>query len=63
MKLGVQKLMVARWTHEERKWLKQKYGTLSVDECATYLERTPNAVRSQVLYLRKRGWSFSSTRR
>ncbi len=51
------------WTHEDRKWLKKNYGKLSVQECADHLNRTPGAVRSQVLYLRKRGWTFSSTRR
>ena len=54
---------MVEWTHEDRVWLKQNYGEKTVQECADHLNRTPNAVRSQVNYLRKRGWSFSSTRR
>ena len=51
------------WTHKERSWLKLNYGKLSVQECAEKLNRSPDAVRSQVKYLRKRGWAFNSTRR
>jgi len=52
-----------QWTHEQRVWLKTNYGKLSVIDCAEELGRSPDAVRSQVKYLRKRGWSFNSTRR
>jgi hypothetical protein len=48
-----------RWTHEERVWLKNNYYLQTVEECASQLSRTPNAVRLQVQYLRKRGWKFS----
>jgi len=54
---------MAHWSHEDRQWLKNNYGLVSVAECAEHLNRTPGAVRSQVLYLRKRGWTFNSTRR
>ena len=56
-------LFMSQWSHKERVWLKSNYGKLSVMECATHLDRSPNAVRSQVKYLRKRGWVFNSTRR
>lgn len=55
--------MPDRWTHEERVWLKKNYGKCTVLECATHLNRTPDAVTNQVKYLRKRGWSFDTTRR
>ena len=48
-----------RWTHEERTWLKDNYYLLPVEQCAEHLGRTPNAIRVQVQYLRKRGWKFS----
>ena len=43
---------MVQWTHEDRVWLKQNYGEKTVQECADHLNRTPNAVRSQVNYLR-----------
>ena len=55
--------MPDRWTHEERVWLKKNYGSRTVLECATHLNRTTDAVIQQVKYLRKRGWSFDTTRR
>jgi hypothetical protein len=51
------------WSHEEKVWLKDNYGKRTVIECASYLDRTSEAVRNQVRYLRKRGWTFDSTRR
>ena len=55
--------MPQHWTHEERVWLKSIYGKCTVLECATHLKRTTDAVTTQVKYLRKRGWTFNTTRR
>ena len=55
--------MLQHWTYEDRVWLKNNYGKCTVLECATHLNRTTDAVTTQVRYLRKRGWSFDTTRR
>ncbi len=55
--------MPKQWTHRERVWLKNNYGKCTVDECSEHLERTTDAIRNQVKYLRRRGWSFDTTRR
>tara|TARA_B100000530_G_C15803159_1_gene426450 strand:+ start:139 stop:324 length:186 start_codon:yes stop_codon:yes gene_type:complete len=47
------------WSKEERTVLSQYYYLKSIEEIQLLLpERTPNAIRKQVLYLRKRGWRF-----
>ena len=47
------------WSKEERTVLSQYYYLKSIEEIQLLLpERTPNAIRKQVLYLRKRGWPF-----
>jgi len=48
-----------RWTDRERVWLRENYYLLTVEQCAEHLKRSPNAIRLQVQYLRKRGWRFS----
>ena len=43
----------------ERKLLSEKYYNLPKEEVyALFPERTPNAIRKQVLYLKARGWYF-----
>ena len=47
------------WSKKERTVLSQYYYLKSIEEIQLLLpERTPNAIRKQVLYLRKRGWRF-----
>ena len=48
------------WSMSERKLLSEKYYNLPKEEVyALFPERTPNAIRKQVLYLKARGWYFS----
>jgi hypothetical protein len=47
------------WTIKERGILSNYYYLRSLEEIILLLPgRTPNAIRKQVLYLRKRGWPF-----
>jgi|TARA_B100001094_G_scaffold150376_1_gene145507 hypothetical protein len=47
------------WTMEERGVLSKYYYLTPLEELIPLLPgRTPNAIRKQVLYLRKRGWPF-----
>ena len=47
------------WSKKERVVLSNNYYTLPTEEVLELLpERTPNAIRKQVLYLKKRGWPF-----
>ena len=47
------------WSMKERSILSKYYYLKSMEEILLLLpERTPNAIRKQVLYLRKRGWPF-----
>ena len=47
------------WTHEERKLLKLHYYLKNEEELLRmFPERTMNAIRKQVFYLKKRGWTF-----
>jgi|TARA_B100001094_G_scaffold315689_1_gene355961 hypothetical protein len=47
------------WSKKERVVLSNNYYTLPTEEVFELLpERTPNAIRKQVLYLKKRGWPF-----
>ncbi len=52
-----------RWTQEEDYHLKEYYGNKSVREISVMLNRTEEAIRGRVARLRKKGWSFDSTRR
>lgn len=47
------------WTEKERNLLRQHYH-LKVEEelVEMFPGRTINAIRKQVVYLKKRGWSF-----
>tara|TARA_Y100000739_G_scaffold111925_1_gene96295 strand:+ start:148 stop:318 length:171 start_codon:yes stop_codon:yes gene_type:complete len=47
------------WSTSDRKLLAEKYYILPKEEVYTlFPERTPNAIRKQVLYLKARGWHF-----
>ncbi len=52
-----------RWTQDEDYHLKEYYGHRSVKEIALVLNRSEDAIRGRVRRLRKKGWSFDSTRR
>lgn len=52
------------WSKLERNILKQYYGEIPIKSLIDKLPgRTEKSIRSQVYYLRKRGWTFNSTRR
>jgi biotin operon repressor len=47
-----------QWTQAQRLLLKKEYNEVPVEELAEKLGRSVQAVRNQVSYLRKRGWTF-----
>ena len=53
----------SRWSEKDIRLLKKLYGELPIEELQGILGKTESAIRSKVHYLRKRGWSFTSTRR
>ncbi len=52
-----------RWTEKEDLHLKEYYGCHPVREISILLNRSEDAIRGRVQRLRKKGWSFDSTRR
>jgi len=50
--------MSKRWTDKERQYLKTNYNSLPMSIIVSQLGRTATSVRSQIDYLRKRGWTF-----
>ena len=50
--------MSKRWTDKEKLYLKENYNVVPMSVVSEKLERTPTSIRSQVNYLRKRGWTF-----
>jgi len=52
-----------KWTDSEIRQLKREYGTASNIELAARLNKSASAITSKVHYLRRRGWTFDSTRR
>lgn len=51
--------MVVHWTHNERVILTKFYGKVTSEELLKLLPgKTMDAIRSQVYYLRKRGWGL-----
>ena len=54
--------MIKRWTDKERAYLKENYNELPMNIIVEHLERTATSIRSQVNYLRKRGWTFKRKR-
>ena len=52
-----------RWTDKQVKQLKTHYGEMELMEISHMLGKTPSAVTSEVHYLRKRGFTFNTTRR
>ena len=52
------------WTTKEDSLLKDYYGSMKLKELKNiFPDRTENAIRGRVKRLRKKGWSFDSTRR
>ena len=51
--------MSKRWTDNERKFLKQHYNTVAIEDLEKHFDRSAMSIRSQVNYLRKRGWTFN----
>ena len=52
------------WTSREDQLLREYYGSMKLKELKyIFPERTENAIRGRVKRLRKKGWSFDSTRR
>ena len=51
--------MNKRWTDKERNYLKDNYNSLPMSIIASQLGRTASSIRSQIDYLRKRGWTFN----
>ena len=47
------------WAHSERKYLKDNYNHVPIEEIIAKLNRSPSSITSQVHYLRKRGWTFN----
>ena len=54
--------MSKRWTDKERNYLKENYNLLPMNIIVGQLGRTPTSIRSQIDYLRKRGWTFHRVR-
>ena len=50
--------MSKRWTDKERQFLKTNYNSLPMNIIVGQLGRTATSIRSQIDYLRKRGWTF-----
>ena len=51
--------MSKRWTDKERQFLKTNYNSLPMNIIVGQLGRTATSIRSQIDYLRKRGWTFN----
>jgi len=52
------------WDDTEDDLLKQYYGSISMKQLRLIFDgRSENAIRSRVKRLRKKGWSFTTTRR
>ena len=54
--------MNKRWTDKERNYLKEKYNITPMSIIVGQLGRTATSIRSQIDYLRKRGWTFHRVR-
>lgn len=54
--------MTKRWTDKERRYLKTNYNSLPMSMLVSQLGRSGSSIRSQVDYLRKRGWTFNRVR-
>ena len=51
--------MNKRWTDKERNYLKENYNITPMSIIVGQLGRTATSIRSQIDYLRKRGWTFN----
>ena len=54
--------MNKRWTDKERNYLKENYNITPMSIIVGQLGRTATSIRSQIDYLRKRGWTFNRVR-
>jgi len=52
-----------KWTDEQVKDLKKLYGNQTAEELVMHFNKSSTAIRSKVHYLRKRGFTFDTTRR
>ena len=52
-----------KWTDKQVRLLKRDYGTVRMAELEFMIGKEASAIRSKVHYLRKRGFTFDSTRR
>jgi len=52
-----------KWTDKQVRQLKKHYGQSELMDIAHMVGKTPSAVTSKVHYLRKRGFTFNTTRR
>jgi len=59
----MKKSISSRWTDKDISLLKKFYGELAIDEMSIMLGKSHSAIRSKVHYLRKRGYTFNTTRR
>lgn len=50
--------MSKKWTDKERNFLKDNYNLIPMNIIASQLNRSGSSIRSQINYLRKRGWTF-----
>ena len=50
--------MSKKWTDKERIYLKDNYNLIPMNIIASQLKRSGSSIRSQINYLRKRGWTF-----
>lgn len=51
--------MSKRWTDTERIFLKEHYNTVAIEDLEKHFDRSATSIRSQVNYLRQRGWTFN----
>jgi|TARA_Y100000033_G_C2664233_1_gene71081 hypothetical protein len=51
------------WDIKEDDLLKRYYGQIAMKELRYILDRSEAAIRSRVKRLRKKGWTFNTTRR
>ena len=54
--------MNKRWTDKERNYLKENYNITPMSIIVGQLGRPATSIRSQIDYLRKRGWTFNRVR-
>ena len=61
--IHMEKIKSKAWTNRKVDLLKRYYGVINIQKLSKMLEHTDSAIRSKVYSLRKRGWTFDTTRR